>query len=330
MLESVAKWNPFRIDALGLVTMIGAEEIDRAVGRLIDNPIVGYLPFLGAYVIAGNRFVQPVPGVVLYNVTDGIMATDVAGWLSRWLLKQKLNWNTTKYTWEICDKSRFPWEQHAPAAALGIVINFGLLVLTVLVRDWFGFANTIAMVASVVVRVYLVQQNRRFLDRTISAMTEKRTDLVKTFCILADGKAVTLLAARGVVTGCFLTTPRPVYPRVYNLVRAFGWLGFAAHVICIGQSTLFIQIVTVVIMIVASVLCVLGVGSNESRVSRRLCVSRTDTSDDEDRRTVAYARLDLTEEEENTMLAWGLLPQKSNERWWNGYRAIKNGSVSTA
>lgn len=329
MLESVAKWTPFRIDALGIVTMLGAEEIDRAVGRLIENPIAEYLPLLGAFVIAGNRYVQPVPGVVLYNITDGIMATDVSGWMSRWLLKQEPRWNTTTYIWGVSQKNHRVWRRRAPALVIGFVVNFGLLALTVLVRDWFGFANAVAMIISVFVRSHLVWQNKQFLDRTVSSLKGTGSELVKAFCILCDGKAVSLFAPRGIVTGCFLTIPRPAHPKLYNIVRALGWVGFACHVICIGQSTLFIQILTVVIMITASVLCVLGWGSNEFLLCRRLNVLRVDPPGAEDRRAVAYGKLALSEEEENTMLTWGLFPQRSNEHWWMNYYRIKSGKHET-
>lgn len=110
ILSSVRKWSPFRIDALGLVTILGAEEVDKAVGRLIENPWVEYLPLLAAFVVAGNRFVQPSSGYVIYNISDGVMATDVAGWLSRWLGAQKLNWSNTTLIWGVRQNTRSVWQ----------------------------------------------------------------------------------------------------------------------------------------------------------------------------------------------------------------------------
>jgi hypothetical protein len=37
-------WSPFKIDALGLVTLIGTDEINRAVGRLSVNEVTEFLP----------------------------------------------------------------------------------------------------------------------------------------------------------------------------------------------------------------------------------------------------------------------------------------------
>lgn len=109
-LSFLYNWGPFRIDALGLVTMIGAEEVDGAIGRLIINPWTEYLPLLGSFIVAGNRFVQPVSGMTLHNITDGIRATDVSGWLSRWLNFREPNWNNTIFIW---GSQQVPWNDRS-------------------------------------------------------------------------------------------------------------------------------------------------------------------------------------------------------------------------
>ena len=323
MLENISKWAPFRIDALGIVTMLGSEEVDRSIGRLIENPWVEYLPLLGAFVVAGDRFVRPIPGFVLYNISDGIMATDVAGWFSRWLSTQRLKWNTTFFIWGVRQKIQSVWHLRAPALVIGLIINSGLIILAVLVRDWFGFANAIAMTISVPVRRYLVKQHRDFLDQEASNLSGRDLALVKILCQLADGRAVTLLAPRGIVRSCFLTTPHSQTKNLYDTVRALGWLSFGCHVICIGQSTLFIQILTVVIMVTATVLHVRGLGCNDLHLGRQMDIYRVDSSPDDDFRTMAYIRLQLSSEEEKNMLTWSLFPQRSNHRWWENYENLR-------
>lgn len=319
LLESAAKWTPFRIDALGLVTLLGAEEVDKAVGRLIENPWVEYLPLLAAFVVAGNRFVQPTPGYVLYNISDGIMATDVAGWMSRWLGAQKLNWNTTTLIWGVRQNTRSVWQTRIAALVIGFFVNSGLIVLSILAGDWFGFANAVAMVVSVFVRLYLVQQNRDFLDQKANSLQGNDKDFVKALCLLSDGRAVTLSAPRGIVKNCFLTTPRTPTRPLYDIARSLGWLGFGCHVICIGQSTLFIQIITVVIIILATTVYVRGFGCDELQLGQRIRIFRVDPSSGDDARTFAYTRLRLSSKEEATMLAWSLFPQRSNQQWWERY-----------
>jgi len=321
-LKFLHNWGPFRIDALGLVTMIGAEEVDHAIGRLVSNPWTEYLPLLGSFIVAGNRFAQPIPGMTLHNITDGIKANDVSGWLSRWLNFQDPRWNITIFIW---GSQQIPWRErtvHIRALVLGAILNGGLLALTVLVGDWFGFANTVALITSVFVRWYMIRQNRAYLDEVVAGISGPGAEFVKVFCLLTDGKAVTLRAPRGLVLNGFLTTPRPFYKHGYKLCRAIGWVAFGVHVICIGQASLFIQIPTVVIMIIATVACVTGMGCDERHIGRRIHVHRVNEGFD-DKRSLAYARLDLSDEEENSMVAWGLFPQRSNKGWWHKYRGLK-------
>ena len=324
-LQHLFTWAPFRVDALGLVTMLGASGVDVSLGRLVENRWTEFLPLLGAFVVAGNQFALPVPGVVLYSISDGIVATDVAGWFARWLNKQELNWNTNTYVWGVRQLARRGWRQLILPLAMGALLNGGLVALSVLLGDWYGFTNSVALAASVVVRWHMLEQNRGFLDSAVQDFTEHRQEFVKAFCLLADGRAVSLHAPRGLITEGFLTTPRPLYPFAYRLSRGIAWLSFGVHVICIGQATLFIQIMTVFIMVSATVLCTFGFGSNECQIGRRISVHQVDTHNVQDRRTAAYARLRLTEVEEASMLSWGLFPQRSNEQWWRNYQQLKAG-----
>ena len=77
-LHGLIKWSPFRLDALGLVTLIGADEVNQAVGRLVYSRYTTFLPLLGQYLISGNQFTTAVPGFTLYNLTD---ATTKYRWL---------------------------------------------------------------------------------------------------------------------------------------------------------------------------------------------------------------------------------------------------------
>lgn len=179
------------------------------------------------------------------------------------------------------------------------------------------------MAVSVIVRSYLVQENRDFLDQQAEKLQGNDKDFVKALCLLSDGRAVTLSAPRGIVKKCFLTTPRPSARPLYDTARSLGWLGFGCHVICIGQSSLFVQILTVIIMILSTTIYVRGFGCDELQFGRRISVFRVDPSSSDDARLFAYIRLRLSSEEEATMLAWSLFPQRSNQGWWKNYERLK-------
>jgi hypothetical protein len=96
-IDSLHKWDPFHIDALGIITLLGADEVSHAFGSLATNRYTSFLPTVGAYVFVSNSFTTPIPGFQVYNVDDSIYTTDVPGWFARWLLNQKVKTNATKY-----------------------------------------------------------------------------------------------------------------------------------------------------------------------------------------------------------------------------------------
>lgn len=148
-------WSPFKIDALGLLTILGADEINQAVGRLTESPIIDWQPQLAAHVIASNQFAKPLSGFNLYNISDGILATDLAGWFARWLLQQDLAWNTSIIYMSKAQPSR-PLRWIVSGYVLGICTSVATIVTAGLLRDWWGLTNAISMAVSVMVRQFLV------------------------------------------------------------------------------------------------------------------------------------------------------------------------------
>lgn len=45
--------------------MLGAAEVDRAVGRLVQSRYTDWLPLLGAFTIAADQTTQPITGFTL-------------------------------------------------------------------------------------------------------------------------------------------------------------------------------------------------------------------------------------------------------------------------
>jgi hypothetical protein len=65
-------WEPFHIDALGLVTLLGSKEVKLYINRLVLSRWLKYLPLFSAFVIAGNRFKEKIPSFNIYNINTGI------------------------------------------------------------------------------------------------------------------------------------------------------------------------------------------------------------------------------------------------------------------
>jgi len=316
--ESAHQWSPFKIDALGLVTILGLDEIDRSFGCLTRSWLTDWLPYLGAHVVASNRFTLPIPGFTLYNVSDGIVATDLTGWLSRWLLTEEVTFNSTTLYISQSTQSRQIISEIS-AFAIGFCAIAPITVIVCILRDWWGLANVVSMAVSVAVRQYALQQNQKALG---SAVAESRGDLnapVKVFLTMPTGQAVTIIASRGTIINGLLTTPRPPNPSLYKFLRMMGWVAFACHVISLGMTCLFGQLLSVVVLIGATVLKIHHYQDDKSCIGSALVMQRIDEPG-RDFRAAAYARLQLSQKEEESMMQWNLFPHTSNEHWWARYR----------
>lgn len=172
-LASWAEGTGLHIDALGLVTLLGADEMDRSIGRLVPSHYLDFLPLLGAFVVSGNQFTERKPGFTLYNISEGIMTTELAGWFSRWLKGQELHRIRSVVTWDVGERPR-RWRSFLVGLLLISVPTHGTLIaLTVLAADWWGFANVMAMIVSVIVRYIQVAQNQAGIDENINQAREE-------------------------------------------------------------------------------------------------------------------------------------------------------------
>ncbi|KAJ5788249.1 hypothetical protein N7457_003239 [Penicillium paradoxum] len=323
-LDVLKHWSAFKIDALGLVTLLGVEAVDRAVGRLVQNPFTDWLPLMGAYTIASDQVVEPTPGFTLYNITDAILAADLTGWFTRWMLTQDLAFATTTLTLVTTS----PPNHHRPSRrwilpfTIGILIVSALIILSILIEDWWALVAGLSMGVSVVVRQIILGQNRWAIDRAVAMTRNEPDEICKLFVTIPNGKAVTIYAPRRIIQGPLLTTPRPAYPRIYLIARYIGWAAFGGLVISLGMASLLCQPYSVVVLIVASTVTVRGIGDDERFIGSGLMIF-SETSGDRDSRMTAYLKMQLSESEEATMLLWSLLPQRSNVAWWETYSEVK-------
>ncbi|KAJ5946453.1 hypothetical protein N7454_003292 [Penicillium verhagenii] len=300
-LKTWAKDTGLQIDALGLVTLLGAEEMDRSIGRLMPSVYFDYLPLLGAFVVAGDRFKERKLGYTLYNINAGIVTTELSGWFSRWLRAQEFHKCRSIVTWEVVDRPPRRRLFLVGMFLISLPLHGMILAMTVLAADWWGFANVIAMVISVIVRCVQVAENQAGIDQNIREAEQdaderlekyerakelaevqrvgnapgdikmpsrpKDRDLVKLLVVTEESKVVTLLAPGFLVKPAFTAAPHIPNPGFYLFCRIVGWIAFAVHVISIGMAGLYTQICTVVLIIAATVLMAYKVGSDDSQLS---------------------------------------------------------------
>ncbi|KAF5664291.1 hypothetical protein FHETE_7174 [Fusarium heterosporum] len=318
LLESLANWGPFQIDALGLITIFGAEAIRKSIGNFTQSRICEYLPVLGSHVIASNQITDPVPGFVLYNITDGIVATDIAPWFTYWLQSYPITYTATTITLK-ADGRPMSTARHSGSLALGVFCTAPLIILTILMGDKWGIANFASMIAMVILRQLMLWELRLSIDKAVEKSIRDPGDDVKALLTLPDGRAVTILGSRAMVVNCLLTDPRPLHPQLYKFFQFVAWIAFGAQAIALGMSTLFHQILCVVIMLSGTFLTAIHIGDLPSRIGTKLHLG-VDLGNPDWFRSPAYARFDLTETEEETMVRWNLMPQRSNKFWWERFR----------
>jgi hypothetical protein len=317
--------------------MIGAEQVNSAIGRLVRSRYTEYLPLLGAFVFASDQFADAKSGFALYNLTAGIMTTDLAGWFSRWCMSQNFERSNSWVQWTAknrCQKKKRWWRDPQPidtllASFIGAAVNSTLLAITVLQGDWWGLANALSMVLSVAVRAYVVQQNRNALDAAVEkAFQASQNDgnEEKILVILSDAKMVTMYVPTGIVYCCFVSKPDIKKKIVYYNIRMVGWAGFAVQVVSLGMSGLATQLVTVSVMVVATIATHFHIGCKEEIVGTKLGAAKEGFGPERSRRKDVYAALGLEEHEEESMLAWNLMPHKTTPAasgWWTSYKKDK-------
>ncbi|KAF2191658.1 hypothetical protein K469DRAFT_555250 [Zopfia rhizophila CBS 207.26] len=337
-LHDVLNWSPFRIDALGIITMIGVEQVDSAVGRLVRSRYAEYLPLLGAFVFASDQFADARSGYVLYNISAGITTTSMAGWFARWCIAQNFSRSDNMVRWSVdsTPKKVFPqrWDM-VLASFIGVVSHGCIIALTVLQGDYWGLANAISMAISVLVRSHVIKQNRQALDaaaeRAQNGGSVNNTE-AKFLVILPDAKMITMYAPWDIVKTCFIDNPLPANPRLYYIIRMMGWAGFAVQAITLGMSGLATQIVTVFIMVISTLLTHFKAGCDDHIVGTRLRAQLQKL--EMKRRQDVYVALQLEDYEEESMLQWNLMPHKTqspmSKQWWDDYftkKSSRNSSV---
>jgi hypothetical protein len=279
--SALYEWQPFKVDALGLVTLLGAQEIDHAIGRLVPSRWLEYMPLLAGHVIAGDQFRQKKPAFNWYNVTSGIHTTDLAAWFSRWLMAQGFTPTRTVVWWEVVRDQRrgrrrgHQWgrgrgqrlDDKAIAALMAFCTMGVLIAMAVLSGDWYGFANGVALAVSILVRAYIVRANRAAIDaaveRTLGGRFQDDSCHVKTLMILPDSTAITVFVPETLIRTVFVCNPTPRSAMMYDLARAIGWVAFGVHIVTLGMAQLVSQLCTVTLLIVSTVLVCYRVGCDD-------------------------------------------------------------------
>ncbi|OJJ46185.1 hypothetical protein ASPZODRAFT_133189 [Penicilliopsis zonata CBS 506.65] len=204
---------------------------------------------------------------------------------------------------------------------IGMLVMSVLLVLPIMIRDWYGLANAIGMGMSVLVRRFVVEDLRETLDHSAveSIRTQRGAEKVQALIVMPDGTLVTVNTPRGIMVDCFTRMKPNHQHRIRrSVIRTCGWLGFGIQVVTLGICSLTVQLYTIALLIGGSVFLVRGIGADNSILGRRLSI-KTQILQDPDRRLSAYSRLDLQVSQEEFLIRLGMMPQRENTVFWEEY-----------
>jgi hypothetical protein len=357
-LHGLKVWSdkvPFKMDALGLVTLLGADQVSTAIGSLQRRRYTGALPLLAAFVLVGHRFTSIEPGFTLYNVTESITSTNMSGWFTRWLMCQRINSATTVFEWKRRQRSSDSWWTRLIAMTVSSLLVMPLIIGTVMMGDWYGVANAGAIVVSIAARLYILGEQRRLRDRRMSPWDRREsTQSTKRTCVLAilsDGRMVTLQTTRSVLSP-MVHQEGPMSGLFYRFAQQSAWVALGTHLLVLGMCTLVTQIYTVVLLVSSTVAVssttdwsadtqhktasspelgrprdetVTIIPFNDDWNVIKTDPAREDRNENLDYRMVAWAKLGLSEQEEATMTSWNLFPETNrNPWWWEKYRALRD------
>lgn len=341
--KKVYEWSGFKLDALGLITLLGLQEVDYALGQLTHNGYLEYLPFLAANVVAADTIAKPLPGYRLFNLTDGVEALDVSAWFTHWLEHQRLQYASTKIRihQRSATSSSYSLPKEWPFMVPAILLAGILLCLATQSRnvDDSGLAihltNVICLIGTVVCRTISLTQMRAAVDQVVlryyrqphTAHNHKECDV---WLALPSGKSVRIEAQKGHVLS-LLTLPRLLRPKLYDVSRGTCWVMVAGHAVTLGSTSLLYQAACITSMIASTVLllcrprwaCTKEAKLRIGNVLEFEIVAHNFIDDTDDRHSHAYARMNMEPEMEESMVAWGLMPHTRNSGWWNRYQDVK-------
>lgn len=267
--QNFKSWEPFRLDALGLVTLLGADEVARAIGTLSPNTLTDFMPLLGAYRIAGNHFTANEPGYTMYNLTDGLTNTELSAWFTRWLSQFVNEWVAMDL--EVVEPERNLFDSRMMASfLLGTTAHFFMIAFAVVQADWYGVANATGLLLATWVRNYLIYANLSEYDAKLSGLLDKPKERKKVLIVRPDGSLVVMHVELRLLLSLFgKLDPSATrffslgWHGMYTIARGIGWLAFGVHIVSIGQATLPSQLLAVAVMAFATIFTIFNVGTQQ-------------------------------------------------------------------
>lgn len=318
VLPNVKAWRPFDLDAVGLLTLLGVNTLQKSLGRLVQHPWAESFPLLAGHAIPDNLIFEPISGFNLYNITDGIHVFGVNAWFARWLLSQELTKCATVFNIEVGKFRKRKNARDLVNDASGFIVHGFLIAFSVLLLDWYAMATSIALTISTTTRVVVLRLCRDTLNQQ-TKLAEQRDVPVKVFVSLPTGETVTIYTTSGIVIHCLIAETIPSNHSLHQAMRITGWIAFGIFIITLGMACLAMQMIITVLMLASTFIMIKKWGCDDNIVGDHLKID-TSLLEGSQHMTRTFAALQLNTTEEQAMVDWNWFPMKSNTVWWDRYR----------
>jgi hypothetical protein len=229
-LGYIRNWSErsFKFDAISILSILGAGEVDQAVGTLTKRRYTECLPLLAGQFIASNSFTSGLPGLTLYVLDVGMKRMELNESLARILMFIQTTQASTILGWK-------PVEHRVKSIALGMesipvilstFIVSPLIVCPILMKDWYGVCNACAIIVSILCRLHLVSQLRASRERKMWNAQDE--GVCRSIIMRPDTRMITCMAPQRILYRLF-ESAEVKRPYIYKMTRRLAWVALSVH-----------------------------------------------------------------------------------------------------
>ncbi|KAL4948820.1 hypothetical protein BDW69DRAFT_188915 [Aspergillus filifer] len=218
---------------------MSGKEMDIALGSLVPN-WAEMLSSFGSYVLANSDILKLQSGFALYNVTDGIAATDISSCIS----------------------------PRTIAGAFALFMPICYFFLATAINDQWGQINAAALVLMMLLKLTMLGLLRESVDDAahIPKLLQELHEHVKVLATQPNGKVVTVLGPRMLFVDCLPIDDSRTVTSHYLFTGVIFATAMCFHIVALGMSKSPSQIFTLLVLALGTYLFVNQTGATRNMI----------------------------------------------------------------
>lgn len=338
VIEHVKSSTPAQLSYVApCLALFTAGILDGVLGRMTGN-LFTWLPLAAPHTVLTRQITSPQPGFLLYNISDGVVTQDLAGWFTRWLSNPNLHlsWASTTVDVRIAERVGTRDAIRDPVSKSVQAQLFIILCGILLFQDSnpFEICHAFSMVATACMYPLALSKFSKHVKRLLADYEDPaervrhphNQEPIKALIQLPTGRIVRLQTTRGLLFVLLDQERTEVYPTSSRTTlmayKLFAWTTIIFQAVTLGLSSQSYQLVIVALMSLFTAAAYYGVLENTFDIALTDLEVWARRQDGPDTNRDTYARLRLTIDEEQRMRAWNLFPTL-NMGWEERYAQSK-------